>query len=201
MVLLWNRAKISASPVSRARKKSSNISDYSIIGSDRVRQTSSQVSRQEEGTQEGRHCANYISKEEMLPQQIACTLDSSYRTNCSILNELHLTTNWLYKLVKRQQFKYFVHVTRHNGLEKTIMQGMAAGKRSRGKPRKRWEKYIIDRDTFGTMAAAASIVAEDRHQFHRYIWGATTRIEGSILREEEDIYVITTFTLYLISVV
>ena len=68
------------------------------------------------------------------------------------------------------------------GLEKTIMQGMvaelfgkknfAAGKRSRGKPRQRWEKYITC--TFGTMAAA-SRVAEDRHQFRsRDIWAATS---------------------------
>ena len=42
------------------------------------------------------------------------------------------------------------------------MQGMVAGKRSRGKPQQRWEKDIID--TFGTMTAA-SRVAEDLHQF------------------------------------
>ena len=66
------------------------------------------------------------------------------------------------KHVRRQTLKYFGHVTRHNGLEKTIMQGMVAGKRSWGKPRQRWEKDIAD--TFGTMTAA-SRVAEDRHQF------------------------------------
>ena len=38
---------------------------------------------------------------------------------------------------------------------------MVAGKRSRGKPRQRWEKDITD--TFGTMTAA-SRVAEDRRQ-------------------------------------
>ena len=83
----------------------------------------------------------------------------AHRTNCSILNELHLPTNWMYNFVRRPKLKYFGHVTRHNGLEKTIMQGMVAGKRSRGKPRQRWEKYI--KDTFGTMTAA-SRVAEDR---------------------------------------
>ena len=61
----------------------------------------------------------------------------AHRTNCSILNELHLPTNWMYNFVRRQKLKYFGHVTRHNGLEKTIMQGMVAGKRSREKkPRK-----------------------------------------------------------------
>ena len=51
------------------------------------------------------------------------------------------------------------------------MQGMVARKRSRGKPRQRWEKYITD--TFG-MVAAASKVAEDRHQFRRDIWALTS---------------------------
>ena len=46
--------------------------------------------------------------------------------------------------VRRQQLKYFGHVTRHNGLEKTKRQGMVAGKRSRGKPRQKWEKNITD---------------------------------------------------------
>ena len=39
---------------------------------------------------------------------------------------------------------------------------MVAGKRTAGKPRKRWEKDITD--TLGTTMAAASKVAEDRHQ-------------------------------------
>ena len=95
----------------------------------------------------------------------------AHRTNCSILNELHLPTNWMYNFVRRQKLKYFGHVTRHNGLEKTIMQGMVAGKRSRGKPRQRWEKDITD--TFGTMTAA-SRVAEDRKQFRSDIWAATS---------------------------
>ena len=101
----------------------------------------------------------------------------AHRTNCSILNELHLPTNWLYNCVRRQKLKYFGHVTRHNGLEKTIMQGMVAVKRSRGKPRQRWKKDITD--TFGTMTAA-SRVAEDRHQ---------------MLREEEDLWEQGTFHL------
>ena len=68
--------------------------------------------------------------------------------------------------VRHQQLKYFGHVTRHNGLEKTITQLMVAGKRSRRKPRQRWDKDIAD--TFGMMAAA-SRVAEDRHHFRRDI--------------------------------
>ena len=104
-------------------------------------------------------------------RKVLCIPWIAHRTNCSILNELHLPTNWMYNFVRRQKLKYFGHVTRHNGLEKTIMQGMVAGKRSRGKPRQRWEKDITD--TFGTMAAA-SRVAKDRQQFRSDIWAATS---------------------------
>ena len=96
----------------------------------------------------------------------------AHPTYCSILNELHLPTNWIpIMFVRRQKLKYFGHVTRHSGLEKTIMQGMVAGKRSLGKPRQRWEKDITY--TFGTMTAA-SRVAEDRQQFRSEIWAATS---------------------------
>ena len=53
-----------------------------------------------------------------------------------------------------------------NGLEKTMMEGMVARKRSRGKPRQRRDKYITD--TFGTMTAASW------HRFRRDIWAATS---------------------------
>ena len=79
----------------------------------------------------------------------------AHRTNSSILNELHPPTNRLYNFEWRKNI-YFGLVTRHNGLEKIIMQGMVAGKRSRGKPRQRWEKHITD--IFGTMATASRVV-------------------------------------------
>ena len=53
-------------------------------------------------------------------------------------------------------YKYFGHVTRHDGLEKTIMQRMVAGKRSGVKPRERWEKDTTY--TFDTMAAASDVL-------------------------------------------
>ena len=49
-------------------------------------------------------------------------------------------------------------------LEKTIMQGMVAGKQGRGKPKQRREKDTTD--AFGTMAKA-SRMAEDRHRFRK----------------------------------
>ena len=76
-----------------------------------------------------------------------------------LLNELHLTANSLYHFVGRQKRKYFGHVTRHDGLQKTIMQAMGTGKRNRGNPRQKWDKDITD--IFGTMTTV-SRVAEDR---------------------------------------
>ena len=64
----------------------------------------------------------------MLPQNITYTLDSSSYQFIDI-KWTHLLTIYC---VRCQKFKDFGHVTCHNGLEKTIMQGMVAGKRSRG---------------------------------------------------------------------
>ena len=61
-----------------------------------------------------------------------------HRLYTKLLNELHLPTNWLYNFVRRQKLKCFGQITRHNRLEKATMQGMVAGKRSRGKPRQRY---------------------------------------------------------------
>ena len=51
-----------------------------------------------------------------------------HRTNYSLLNELHLPMNRLHHFGRRQKLKYFGQVNRRNGLSKTIMQGMVAGK-------------------------------------------------------------------------
>ena len=51
------------------------------------------------------------------------------------------------------------------GLEKTIMQGMVAGKRSQDKDGRKASRT----DTFGTVAAASRL-AEDKHRFRRDIW-------------------------------
>ena len=42
--------------------------------------------------------------------------------------------NWLYNFVRRQKLKYFGHVTRHNGLEKTIINARNGSREK--KPRK-----------------------------------------------------------------
>ena len=78
-------------------------------------------------------CIVYIKKNS-LPSGFKCYRKIlripliAHRTNSLILSELHLPTNWLYNFARCQKLKYFGHVTRHNGLEKTLMQGMVAGK-------------------------------------------------------------------------
>ena len=67
----------------------------------------------------------------------------AHHTNCSILNELYLPTNWLYNFVRRQKRKYFGHVTRHNGLEKTIMQGIITGDSQYKDGRKTSQKRLV----------------------------------------------------------
>ena len=85
----------------------------------------------------------------------------------SILHDVlgHLPTNWLDNVVRLQKLEYFGHVTRHNGLEKTLMQGMVAEKQ-----RENQDRYgrSTSQYTFGTMAAA-SRVAVDMNQFRRDI--------------------------------
>ena len=54
-------------------------------------------------------------------------LPTSFLPFCA-LNEIRLQTNWLYNVVRRQKLQYIGHVTRRNGLEKTLMRGMVPGK-------------------------------------------------------------------------
>ena len=72
-------------------------------------------------------------------------------------------TTELYNFVRRQQLKYFGHNTRHNGLEKTIMQGMEQGKKQRKAKTKMEERH---HHIFNT-------VAMDRYKFCKDIWTAT----------------------------
>jgi hypothetical protein len=44
-----------------------------------------------------------------------------------------------------RNIKYFGHIKRHSGLERTITEGMVAGRRGRGRPRRRWIQDIKER--------------------------------------------------------
>ena len=52
------------------------------------------------------------------------------------------TKPMLVKQMRKRKMKHFGHIIRHNSLEKTIIQGITAGKIGRGRPARTWEKDI-----------------------------------------------------------
>ncbi len=46
--------------------------------------------------------------------------------------------------IKKRQLRYFGHVVRHDSLQKTIMTGKIAGKRDRGRQRRKWTDGIAE---------------------------------------------------------
>ena len=64
-----------------------------------------------------------------------------HKTNAWILEQLR-TKPMLVKQMRKRKMKHFGHIIRHNSLEKTIIQGITAGKRGRGRPARTWEKDI-----------------------------------------------------------
>ena len=48
----------------------------------------------------------------------------------------------LLQAVKRRKLQWYGHITRHDSLAKTILQGTVEGGRKRGKPRKSWLSNI-----------------------------------------------------------
>ena len=43
-----------------------------------------------------------------------------------------------------RKLKYFGHIKRHSGLEKTIMEGIVPGRRSRGQLVQKWTQDVQD---------------------------------------------------------
>jgi len=64
------------------------------------------------------------------------------RTNESVRDELHISEHMEHKMLELK-LRYFGHVVRANGLEKSIMCGMGEGQRRRGRPRLRWLDEIV----------------------------------------------------------
>ena len=91
----------------------------------------------------------------MLPQDTSIPW-IAHHTSVSVFSKLH--TLYIAKLVV--QFcqvpkNGFANVKRHDRLEMTILEGIKAGKRTRGKPWQRWEQDITD--VFGTVTATGRI--------------------------------------------
>ena len=67
--------------------------------------------------------------------------------------------------VKYRKLKWFAHVTRHDSLCKTILQGTVEGGRRRGRPRKSWTDNI--KTWTGLAAPELLAVAADRPAWRR----------------------------------
>ena len=71
----------------------------------------------------------------------------------------------LLAIVRRRKLAWFGHVTRHNTLSKTILQGTVEGGRRKGRPRKSWTEDI----KVWTQAEMPALLekASDRHRWRR----------------------------------
>lgn len=52
--------------------------------------------------------------------------------NTGILQNQNNTENWVLNSILTWKLKYFDHIKSHNGLEKTVVEGMVSGSSSRG---------------------------------------------------------------------
>ena len=93
------------------------------------------------------------------------------RTNNSILQELNIKEGWLLSTIIERKLKYFGHVKRHEGLEKEILERQVQGKRTRGRPRRRWSQDITER--MKTTITRARRIAQDRTAYREAVIDAT----------------------------
>ena len=62
------------------------------------------------------------------------------RKNTDVLKELNVKENWLINNILYRKIAYFGHIKRHDGMERTILEGRVPGRR--GRPRRRWLQDI-----------------------------------------------------------
>ena len=93
------------------------------------------------------------------------------RTNNSILQELNIKEGWLLSTIIKRKLKYFGHVKRHEGLMKEILEGQVQGKRTRGRPRRRWSQDITER--MKTTITRAGRIAQDRTAYREAVIDVT----------------------------
>ena len=93
-------------------------------------------------------------------------------TNIEVLERVNLKRPQLIDKIKKLKLKYFGHIKRHQSLERTIMEGDVAGRRGRGRPRRRWEDDI--KEWLEKSVTEAGRLATDRAQYRQLIWEATS---------------------------
>ena len=69
------------------------------------------------------------------------------------------------------KLRYFGHVVRANGLEKSVMFGMGEGQRRRGRPRIRWLDEIVA--LTGKKLEELMVLTEDRAAWRSFAYTAT----------------------------
>ena len=98
---------------------------------------------------------------------------TEHRTIELIRKELDIPEGWLEQHILKLKLRYFGHIKRHEGLGKTILEGKIAGNRSRGRPRKQWEKDI--QQALGMTITEAGRLAMDRYKYRSAVGGAKSR--------------------------
>ena len=68
---------------------------------------------------------------------------------------------------KKRKLRWYGHLTRSDGLSKTILQGTVQGKRRRGRQRKKWTDNITE--WTGKNISATQALAHNRHQWRQMV--------------------------------
>ena len=87
------------------------------------------------------------------------------KKNIEILKVLNIAECWLINNILYRKIKYFGHIKRHDGLERTIMEGRVPGSRGRGRgrPRRKWVQDI--KETMNMSIGEVGVLARDRENF------------------------------------
>jgi len=94
-------------------------------------------------------------------------------TNEEVRSRLNISYSHLFKHFKKQKLSYFGHIKRHSTLEKSVLEGREVGKRSKGRPRRRWVDDI--KEWLQMSVVKAGGLALDRDAYRGSVRAATRR--------------------------
>ena len=60
------------------------------------------------------------------------------KTNVEVLEKVGLKNKEMLNIIKRRKLTYYGHISRHDSMQKDILEGKIEGTRGRGRPRKSW---------------------------------------------------------------
>ena len=92
--------------------------------------------------------------------------------NEEVLERVNIKQCQLLSYIKKLKMSYFGHTKRHNTLERLCMEGVIEGRRTRGRPRRRWCEDIAEWSRLSTTEAGR--LAHDRCKFRAMVWKATS---------------------------